>query len=439
VLLAICPMVRPYVANLLTESPFIFLTALWMLSVAMLDKAPSRTTWIWIGGIALGLAALLRPAVMYLAPLAFAWFAWRRRWPMASLHGIATVIMALWVLRNALVFGFPAIASGAGAALFFGVNPLVDGFDPPYYGMAFDSGIAQDSPLHLTMHADRTLRAIALMELSDTPLSVTIPMFVHKALAFVFVSSTESSGEPLAWLRGWRVAMVVFSVFGLAALRRSTLIAMIVAFAAYMIAVHVPLLYTHRYSVGALDLPLVMLAAFGLDSALRSAVRLSALLVGGVIALGLGLANASTAPGSPMPERVPTEIRWIAQLDRDFEIAPGQPIDINLDSDAKPGSWGYTMLRFDLGLREGSCSAITLRFRRAGADAFGQETRVPVPGGGTQRYTVGTTVPMQLDGPGTVRLELACLSRASAHLGTVTVISPAREIYYRDRYLERKP
>src|SRR5437868_5580638 len=149
-----------------------------------------RGGWIVAGGLALGLAVLVRPAAMYFAPLALLYCAWKRQWRLASLHALASIVVGLWVLRNAIAFGFPAVAAGAGGALYFGVNPLVDGFDPPYYGMGFDSGIAQDSLSHLSIHGDRTLRAIGALELLDTPLSIVIPMFAHKALSFLFVSET---------------------------------------------------------------------------------------------------------------------------------------------------------------------------------------------------------------------------------------------------------
>ena len=54
------------------------------------------------------------------------------------------------------------------------------------------------------------------------------------------------------------------------------------------------------------------------------------------------------------------------------------------------------------------------------------------------RYTVGTTVPLEMHGSGTLRLELECGSPATVHVGTVAVILPRREAYYRERYLEAK-
>jgi len=83
---------------------------------------------------------------MYFAPLAavvFAWRAFRHRREedkrLAILHAIAAVGIALWIARNAITFAFPAVATGAGVALFFGANPLVDGFDRTWYQVSRDA------------------------------------------------------------------------------------------------------------------------------------------------------------------------------------------------------------------------------------------------------------------------------------------------------------
>ena len=442
-LLAISPTLRPYVADVLTEPPFVFLIAAWSLCVARL-AAGGRMEWALAGGVALALAALMRPAAMYFAPCAMIFFAWRRRWPLAGLHAIAFGGVGLWVLRNALAFGFPAVAAGAGGALYFGVNPLVDGFDPPYYGMGFDSGLAQDSDSHLSIHADRRLGAIALIELRDTPSAVLARMVAHKVLAFLFVTSAETSGEPIPWLRAWRVALVMLAVIGIVARRRSPFVLAIAAFVAYMVAVHVPLLYTHRYSVGAIDFPLTLLAALGAVEAVRTARRAATVLVAGTLAVAVGLVEASAAgPGTPKPERIPHEVVWLANLERLAPIAPGTPVDIAVAKAADSPQWELSMLQLDLAVsatKPGACTAMRVRFKKPAEDRFadGRVVRVPlVAGAAMHRYTLGSTVPLVLDGAGTIRLELECDSAATVRVGTVAVIAPRRERYYRDRYLER--
>lgn len=441
-LVAVSPTLRPYIADVLTEPPFIFLIAAWALCVARL-AAGGHKGWAIAGGVALALATLVRPATTYFAPLAMVFFAWRRRWPLASLHAIASVGVGLWVLRNSLVFGFPTVAAGAGGALYFGVNPLVDGFDPPYYGMGFDSGLAQDSDSHLSIHADRRLGAIAMTELRDTPLAVIARMFAHKVFAFLFVTSAETSGEPLAWLRAWRIALVVLAAAGVLSHRRSVFAMTMAAFVAYMVAVHVPLLYTHRYSVGALDFPLALLAALGAVELARNATHAATALVVVSVSLGIGLVQLSAAaPLSPHPERIPHEVVWLADIGREADIAPRTAIDIAITKDARSPPWDLSMLQLDLAvsaMKPGACSAMLVRFRKAAEGRFADERVVRVrlaPDGAMHRYTVGSTVPLALDGAGTLRIEPECNSAATVRVATVAVIAPRREVYYRDRYLK---
>ena len=82
-----------------------------------------------------------------------------------------------------------------------------------------------------------------------------------------------------------------------------------------------------------------------------------------------------------------------------------------------------------------------VRFKKPAEDRFadGRVVRIPlVAGAAMHRYTLGSTVPLVLDGAGTIRLELECTSAASLRVGTIAVIAPRRERYYRDRYLETK-
>ena len=441
-LVAICPAVRPFIADVLTEAPFIFLVAAWVLCVARVARG-GGIGWIAAGGVSLALAVLSRPAAMYFAPVAFLALAWKRQWRPAALHAVASVLVGLWVLRNAVVFGFPAVAAGAGGALYFGVNPLVDGFDPPYYGMQFDSGIAQDSLSHLSIHGDRTLRAIGTLELLDTPLSIVIPMFAHKALSFVFVSETAYVSGDLPWLRAWRIAALVFAAIGFARHRRNVVVALLGGLIAYMVAVHVPLLYTHRYSVGALDFPLALLAAIGLSQALRSAGGIAGGLVASALAVSAGLVHATEMRGSPMPERIPTEIAWERNIDEVAVVGRGEHVDLDIAPNAG-GPWDMTILELDLAfdpVARARCETMRVRYRKGGQAAFDawRVIRVPIKAGETvQRYDIGATAPLGLDGPGTLRIEPECTGIVRMGIATAAVLLSKRERYYTELHKARR-
>ena len=450
-LLALSPTLRPYIADVLTEPPYFVLMGLWIASLALVASSRGMR-WSIAGGIALGLATLTRPAAMYFAPLMVAVFAFTRIAPpetrarLVAMHAVALAITVAWIARNAVAFGFPAIATGAGAALYFGVNPLVDGFEPAYFGMNYDSGLAQDGTSHLSIHADRRLRAIALTELADTPPAVVAEMLVRKTVAFLFVSSAESSGEPLAWLRSWRIALVILAALAVIMRRKSTVVAALAILVAYMVAVHAPVFYNHRYSVGAIDVPLTLLAAIGIAEAARNARVAAVALAATTFALGLGLADAARAgPLSPKPDRIPHEVMWLRDVGAAFPVGPGAaPIDIAIDKDPRTPPWDLSMLQVDLAVSAAAkgrgCHAMTVRFRNAGDERFAAERNVRVllaPGDRGRRITIGSTLPLALDRAGTVRLELDCASPASAEIGTMAVIAPRREIFYRDRFLER--
>src|SRR5258708_20763594 len=148
-------------------------------------------------------------------------------------------------------------------------------------------------------------------------------MFARKALAFLFVSSGETSGEPLAWMRAWGIALVILAIVGVAAGRESAGVAALAILVAYMVGVHLPVLYSHRYSVGAIEIPLTLLAAIGAVETARSAQAAAVTLAALALALGLGLADIARAgPLGPKPERIPHEGRWLAPRGCAFPLRP---------------------------------------------------------------------------------------------------------------------
>ena len=109
------------------------------------------------------------------------------------------------------------------------------------------------------------------------------------------------------------------------------------------------------------------------------------------------------------------------------------------------------MLQLDLAIggagKAGGCEAMTVRFRPSSADRFaeGRSVRVFLPAEIgprlLQRLTIGASIPLALEGAGTVRFEFDCASPTTAEIGTMAVIASRRDVFYRDRYLEleRRP
>jgi hypothetical protein len=134
-----------------------------------------------------------------------------------------------------------------------------------------------------------------------------------------------------------------------------------------------------------------------------------------------------------------------------FWVGPGRdPIDIPIAKSAGTPPWDLSMLQIDLAIRdagkEGGCTAMTVRFKPAGQENFapGRSVRVFLageigpPSAGGRRLTIGSTIPLAIDRAGMLRLEFECASPATAEIGTMAVIAPRREIFYRDRFLERE-
>ena len=81
------------------------------------------------GGALTGLAALIRPAMLFFLPLAGLWLVFRRRYAAALLLTLAACLVVLpWTVRNVRVYGrFVAIASEGGVTFWTGNHPLAIG------------------------------------------------------------------------------------------------------------------------------------------------------------------------------------------------------------------------------------------------------------------------------------------------------------------------
>src|SRR6185436_13413686 len=121
--------------------------------------------------------------------------------------------------------------------------------------------------------------------LAEASLPALAQMHLQKLAAFVFVTSAESDA---LLLRAWRTALLPFAALGMFAIRHGALRWALGGVFLVLVALHVPLLYSHRYSVGVMDLWLAIAAGVGVAAAARSPVlALSATAMAGIgIAFG---------------------------------------------------------------------------------------------------------------------------------------------------------
>ena len=452
-LLAASPTLHPFVANVLTEPLFIMLVGTWAAATAKASvSADGARGAIILGAIALAMASLVRPATFLFAPamlgLAILW-GWaspsRRGFAarLAAMFALAAIPVVLWMIRNQVSFGLPGIATGSGAALWLGVDPSVNGFDPVYFGMDYDTGGVARDISHLSIEGDRLLRGAARMELAGMPLGVLGELLVRKAGACLAMSPVEL-GHDLSMQRAWRVALLMCAFAGLAWGRRSLFAWIVVAWVAYMTAIHLPAMYHRRYSVGAIDVPLTLLAAMGIAEAARLPWRRGVLSMAVMLAAGfVVIQTADRAPGSPLIDRVPSVLLWRADGKVQLELGAAATVDLPFLIDAKNAN-DYTTTRFRMAIAptapHGSCNWMTIQYRYTGEASFddNRKVRVPVQSDGRLRdVTVGTTQPLHVDRPGVMRLTFECNTSASLRVESIEVRAPRRAATFRRIWLDR--
>jgi hypothetical protein len=136
------PLLLRSVNYLMTEMTCLLLTTAATLCAVQVVQSPRPCRWAVIGGALLALAALTRPAFLYLliaAALAGGAAVLRRRahWPaLAAFIAASVLLLAPWFLRNALVLGRPALTFG------YASHTLVqriafDAMNGREYGMAY--------------------------------------------------------------------------------------------------------------------------------------------------------------------------------------------------------------------------------------------------------------------------------------------------------------
>ena len=322
-LYAASPTVAPLVINALTEPPYIFLCAVWLWAFGELFASGERR-WVWIGGLALACAVNLRASlVLYifgsamLAVIASRYGgAWRDGWrKIASVQMVAAAVAAVVIVKNWLLFDLPQISTGGGNAFYLGNHPLTGGYDPDLVGLFFDvNGVAQE--FQLNVRADRGLYAIGWEMLRSQPLEVTLASYLRKTWAFLFYPNVVVS-DSVFTLRSWRILLLAGAAVGVMRSWRSPIVMLAASVVVYQVLTHAPLLFTPRYSVGALDLWLALLAGCGFATASRWPLRQCsglALAIAAAIYAGMTirLSEGAVAPlrfNAGVPHRVIWEQR----------------------------------------------------------------------------------------------------------------------------------
>lgn len=206
-------------AEFMAPSLLLFLLVAWLSAVHRWQWT-SSPRWAAASGLLLGLAALVRPNVLILAPVCLAWWIWlaRRQTKVvlpAALFGAALLVTILpATLRNALVADDAVlVTSNAGINLFVGNHPQSDGFTPgaPELGeLLGDSGWDSfDQPKIVAAVSRRVGRPLKDSEVSR--------YFSRRALQYMV-------SDPTAVLRLWGRKLLLF--FGPAEISNTKILAM---------------------------------------------------------------------------------------------------------------------------------------------------------------------------------------------------------------------
>jgi hypothetical protein len=437
------PLLRPHLGSAMSEPPYLLLSAIWFWGHLEWTMR-GRGTGLAAGAGALALAALTRATMFYwivAMALASAFKAWRarpdeRRSARAALAAylVALALPLAISAKNWIVFDFPFYTTGAGNALYLGNNPLTGGYDPHYVGLGYDVGAIVREALPLTLRSERLLRGAAKAIFEDKGVAFLAGMHARKLAAFVFVTGAQPDAIEY---RAWRIALVLLSMVWFAAGGNVAGRLLLGAVMAYQLAIHIPVLYTHRYSVGAIDLWLVIGAALGTMTLLatRSVPRMAAVAVAIVVAIAVG--NAAFSRGPPMPDvfAVARQQAW---------KSPGRPIAlssanprVDLDVAPTPAISPYFNHVVVVEAPEGDarCETLAISYRDANSREFSRAVEWPVAvHGGSHVYQAGETA-LGLTSAGTLRLEGRCPAGAVMPITSVAIYAALGVIEYRARAL----
>jgi 4-amino-4-deoxy-L-arabinose transferase-like glycosyltransferase len=225
---ALDPVLVIQARSVMTETLAAFLVAL---ALALAAPRPSLRQALALGAV-LGLAALCRPSLLPVAPLAAIVLATQRR-PGPPLAMLAATLLVLtpWAARNAQLFGEPVwTTTHGGYTLALANNPTYYNDVLPRGPAAVWSGPEQlrwfqsvnESTARLTEpQADRALRAQALATIRARPADFARATLHRLARLWALAPSAEVYSNATRWLAAaWTLPLALALAIGLARLRR---------------------------------------------------------------------------------------------------------------------------------------------------------------------------------------------------------------------------
>ncbi|MGE5617228.1 MAG: ArnT family glycosyltransferase [Bacillota bacterium] len=470
---AATPLLKPYLATAVTEPPYLFLAGLWIWALSEW-VVRGRPVYVAMAGIALSLALLTRASIFYGVVILTAVLVWRayRAAPAiareargsALVHLIALVPALAFIVKNLAVFGFAFYTTGAGNALYLGSNPATGGYDPNYLGLIYDSGMIARDQSHLSLEAERLLGGVARMVLASLDPAFVAAMYAKKVAAFLFVTNAETIGD-IVTLRAWRIATLILAAIGIFGIRVRWLRALAAGIVLYQVASHIPVLYTHRYSVGALDLWLALLSGIGIATLWQRRRRAAE---GAIVAAAI-LAGALAGGYAYWNGTFPEPDAWVAAhdivWDRSAEALEAASVQGFV---AQDGAWRFgqrlATLEFEVhdaprfhplfnyalvidstltpAASDEACGVVRIAYKREGESDFSDAheiTRKLIADGKPHEDQFGASIPLHLQGEGRLRLAFECAPGGRLELRRLAVVALLGALDYHDRYFAQHP
>jgi hypothetical protein len=297
------PSITSFMPKVLTEPLYLFGLMLfnWSLIELLLRSESTRRRWVVLGSIGLTITLLSRPVLQGLVvagivlallvmavPRVHAWRPCLRK--ILILLIVSGILPIAVIIKNGVQFDLWGIATGGGAALYYGVNPLRLGHEPAYMGFSYDivDTVSAADPAaagnFLNKTADRIERAIGINILQNTKSQDLLHFFGYKIRSWLFYSAPELKIEgSLRKLRLFEwLCIISGAMVWLLCLRKIgdssqppvqhrqlwLVVVLLGAAVIAMLAQLTPLLYNTRYNAGFLEPWLLLLTAAAVGSLL---------------------------------------------------------------------------------------------------------------------------------------------------------------------------
>ena len=449
------PLLQSVLVEPLSEPPFIFFTLVWLWGLVRACNGTRPALWILLSALGLSCSILTRGILFYWLYAAivacalvimFSRSQWTRQQAIRILiiHALSLVPVWGYIAHNISQHNVAMIATGSGAALYFGNNPATRGYEPPYFGLYHDEWLVIEPGSHLTPENDRRLKFAAgelIRELGTGPF---LQQTVNKLFANAFFSRTGLN-EQFYHYRAIRVVLFFLAACALILMPWSLLHAMLLGLLAYSTAILSPIMYNARYSIGAVELPLLLVAAIGAAWLFTRPLRPKAvLLFVGAACLSIGLVHARLS--SPLyldltnpllrlksfavarPDQVTMLGVDIAASSADMQADAGKQRQIVWQVPPFFSEGGSPILSASFQQLDSSCRNLKIYFNNSVLE------RKRFPTGPDTRLDIGVALlGLETEG-GRLRLEFKCAAGALVVLGSLEISAIQYGLAYRERY-----